>query len=198
MSSACHFFVYIDVAKQKKKQTNKQIVINQLCTGLRLHIAADRQTLSLNIIFHFEIKRVMRVIEGKLDTVKMFYASFFRHVRYNPIQLFTLCQRYCNQMFALSKHRLNNCGKGTPSWWGLKISCKGNFFFTTPERVTSPIQGRPRSSTDRPLVNSVKIFGLINSTVNKTFLVFMLLLCSYNAAKFSLKNKAILFSPVSK
>ena len=42
---------------------------------------ADKQTLSLNIIFHFEINEVMRVIESKLDTVKMFYASFFRNVR---------------------------------------------------------------------------------------------------------------------
>ena len=46
-----------------------------------VHIAADKQTLSLNIIFHFEINEVMRVIESKLDTVKMFYASFFRNVR---------------------------------------------------------------------------------------------------------------------
>ena len=83
---------------------------------------------------------------------------------------------------------IKNSGKGTPSWWGWKISCKGIFFFTPPERVTSPIQGLPPSSTERPLVNSVKIFGLINSNVNKTLLVFMLLLCSYNAAKFSFKK----------
>ena len=57
---------------------------------IRLHIAADKQTLSVNMIFHFEINEVMRVIDGKLDTVRMFYASFFRHVRYNPIQLFIL------------------------------------------------------------------------------------------------------------
>ena len=57
---------------------------------------ADKQTLSLNIIFHFEINEVMRVIDGKLDTVRMFYASFFRNVRYNPIQLFILWQRLAN------------------------------------------------------------------------------------------------------
>ena len=90
---------------------------------------------------------------------------------------------------------IKNSGKGTPSWWGWKISCKGNFFFTPPERVTSPIQGLPPSSSDRPLVNSVKIFGLINCNVNKTLLVFMLLLCSYNAAKFSLKKQSYFIQP---
>ena len=42
------------------------------------YFAADKQTLQLSITLYFEINRVMRVIEGILDTVKMFYASFFR------------------------------------------------------------------------------------------------------------------------
>ena len=77
-----------------------------------------------------------------------------------------------------------------------KILRKGKFFFffTSPERVTSPIQGPPPSITDRPLLNSVKIFGLINSTVNKNFLVFfLLLLCSYNVPRFSLKKTKLFY-----
>ena len=42
------------------------------------------------------------------------------------------------------------------------------------------------------------MFDLINSTVNKTFLVFMLLLCSYNSARFFLKNKAMSFAKAEK
>ena len=45
-----------------------------------------------------------------------------------------------------------------------------------------------------PLLNSVKIFGLINSTVNKNFLVFfLLLLCSYNVPRFSLKKTKLFY-----
>ena len=45
------------------------------------YFTADQQTLQLNMILYFEINGVMRVIEGKLDTVKMFHGSFFRKTR---------------------------------------------------------------------------------------------------------------------
>ena len=70
MTSAFLFFVYINVAKQKPKR-GLIFRANFVC----LFFSFDKQTLH----------RVRRAIEGKLDTVKMFYASFFRHVRYNRI-----------------------------------------------------------------------------------------------------------------
>ena len=41
---------------------------------------SDKQILLLNITFDIDINGVMRVIEGKLDRVKMFFASFFRQI----------------------------------------------------------------------------------------------------------------------
>ena len=102
--------------------------------------------------------------------------------------------RYCFYIFILSQTlSTQNLGLFTNRSW-----LSGTCFWSPFLNLTVTKDKCPPSSTDRLLVNSVKIFGLINSTVNKTFLVFVLLLCSYNAAKFSLKNKAILFSPVSK
>ena len=75
-----HFFVCINAVstnkKAKTKTKNKQSAIQ-----ISYLANSDKQTLQLNNILHFEIKRVMRVIEGKLDTLTMFYASFFRQTK---------------------------------------------------------------------------------------------------------------------
>ena len=44
------------------------------------------------------------------------------------IQFSSLFCDNVTRLTATRRSRLNNSEKGTPSWWGWKIACKGNFF----------------------------------------------------------------------
>ena len=89
---------------------------------------SDKQILQLNITFDIDTNGVVRVIEGKLDTVKMFFASFFRQIqdfnghaviislpfsflKFSMTTLLQLCTRLANINKIILK-------KGTLSWWG--------------------------------------------------------------------------------
>lgn len=77
--SVCHYVCLHQRCKTKKqtKETSKQALIshaNYVCKLLLINKLC-RSTLYFTLR---SMKLSMRVIEGKLDTVKMFYDSFFR------------------------------------------------------------------------------------------------------------------------